>query len=272
MRRLSFFNFFLSFAFFLLLLSGCRKFEYHPYDGRISGQTGINARNISKIEETCRGKDSICFAVISDTQRFYDETKDMVSAINSMDSVDFVVNLGDLTDFGETKEFVMMRDVLGKLAKPYVCLIGNHDCLGTGKHVFRTVFGVENFAFTAGATRFVCINTNSREYDYTTAVPDFSFLKNETDSFPSCAVNTVVAMHAAPGSEQFDNNIAELFEERIRRFPNLLFCLNGHAHHVTYDVLFDDNVIYYGCANAARRSILVFKVGKNGYTRDVVEV
>lgn len=272
MRRLSFSFVSLCFVVCLLLLLGCRKFEYHPYDGRISGQTGINARNISKIEETCRDKDSICFAVISDTQRYYDETKELVCAINGMDSVDFVINLGDITDFGETKEFVMMRDVLGKLKKPYVCLIGNHDCLGTGKHVFRTIYGKENFAFTAGATRFVCINTNSREYDYTTAVPDFAFLKTQTDSFPPNVANTVVAMHAAPGSEQFDNNIAELFEERIRRFPNLMFCLNGHAHHVTFDILFNDGVVYYGCANAARRSILVFKVGKKGFTRYVVEL
>lgn len=259
-------------ALCVLTFVACNKFEYHPYDGRIKGRTNINADNISKIEKACAGKDSVRFAVISDIQRRYDDTKDLVAAINAIEGVDFVINLGDITDFGETKEFVAMRDILGKLKMPYVCLIGNHDCLGTGKHVFRTVFGNENFAFTAGATLFVCINTNSREYDYTTAVPDFAFLSKTLGNRPPEAANTVVAMHAAPGSEQFDNNIADVFEERIRRFPNLLFCLNGHGHHVTANDIFGDGTIYYGCANAARRSFLLFGVGKNGYSRDVVEL
>lgn len=253
------------------MLMGCNKFEYHPYDGHISGATNLTAKNITKIESLCQGKDTICFAVISDTQRNYDETSDMVGMINGMDSVDFVINLGDITDFGETKEFLWSRDVMEKLRVPYVCLIGNHDCLGTGKHVYSKVFGKVNFAFTAGPTRFVCLNTNCREYDHTSAVPDFTFIRNQTDSFPSQAVNTVVAMHAPPGSEQFDNNVSEIFEEKVMEFPNLMFCLNGHTHHQKVEDMFGDGNLYYTCANAEKKSFLVFIVSATEYTFRVVE-
>ncbi len=256
----------------LFALAGCSKFEYHPYDGRINGSTNLNKKNITKIEKQCADRDTVCFAVISDTQRRYDDTRKLVRDINSRKEVDFTINLGDLTDFGETKEFVWMRDVLGKLDKPCVCLIGNHDCLGTGEKVYKAVYGEENFAFTAGFVRFVCINTNSREYDHTTAVPDFGFIKNETDSFPKEAECTVVAMHAPPGSEQFDNNISWLFENEIKKFPNLLFCLHGHTHHTAASDIFGDGTVYYGCANAMKRTYLVFKIYRGGYSRDVVEL
>ena len=82
-------------------------------------------------------------------------------------------------------EFEKQRDILNRLNVPYVCLLGNHDCLATGKEVFNTIFGDENFSFTAGNVRFVCLNTNALEFDYSEAVPDFSFLERELQNFPS---------------------------------------------------------------------------------------
>lgn len=271
-RRGSFFSCIIYMVCAAVVAAGCGKVEYHPYDGRVSGRTGINAAAMKAIEDSCRGKDSVCFAVISDTQRHYSETAALVRAINAMEGVDFVVNLGDLTDFGETKEFEWMRRELEKLSVPYVCLLGNHDCLGTGKHVFPRIFGKPDFAFTAGPVRFVCLNTNSREYGSDAAVPDFGFISSQADGFPPAAACTVVAMHAPPYSEQFDSGSEEVFEREISRFPNLLFCLHGHNHHATARQLFSDGVVYYGCANAARRSMLVFMVGRNSYTFHEVEI
>ncbi|MCQ7926297.1 hypothetical protein NP234_24230, partial [Salmonella enterica] len=72
----------------LPLLTACEWFDYHPYCVDISGETHINAKNISKIEELTKGRTSIRFALISDTQRWYDETEEMVADINSRDSID----------------------------------------------------------------------------------------------------------------------------------------------------------------------------------------
>ena len=135
--------------------------EYHPYDGRISGKTDINKKNIARIEETCRNKETIRFAMIGDTQRWYDETEAFVNALNKRNDIDFVIHGGDISDFGLTKEFLWQRDILNKLKVPYVVLLGNHDCLANGIEVFRKVFGEENFSFIAGKTKFVCLNTNA---------------------------------------------------------------------------------------------------------------
>ena len=66
---------------------GCDIIEYHPYDTRFDGERDINRRHIEQIEVACAGRDTIRFAVISDTQRWYDETRAAVAAINSRDSV-----------------------------------------------------------------------------------------------------------------------------------------------------------------------------------------
>ena len=105
-------------------LNGCDLLDYHPYDGRFSGAKDINARNIGRIETATRGRDSLVFAVITDTQRWYDETHDAVNSINARPEIDFVIHCGDLTDFSATREFEWMRDELERLAVPYVCLIG----------------------------------------------------------------------------------------------------------------------------------------------------
>lgn len=265
-------NYFLQLIIILSLCSACDMFDSHPYDGKIDGETGMNAKNIIRIEEATAGKTTLKFVMMGDSQRFYDETEEFVQKINERDDIDFVIHGGDLTDFGATEEFMWQRDIMNGLKVPYVALLGNHDCLGNGQEVFNTVFGEENFSFMAGSIKFVCLNTNALEFDYSKPVPDFNFLEQELNDQPAQQEKTIFAMHVRPYSEQFNNNVAWVFEDVIKRFPNLQFCLNAHDHQIQVDDLFDDGVMYYGSANMAKKSYLVFTVTPdNNYTYEVVE-
>lgn len=66
------------FLLFLLMLSvlSCDYFEYHPYDipHQGSGYRDINHKNIDRINSLDQSDDTIRFAFMGDTQRFYDET------------------------------------------------------------------------------------------------------------------------------------------------------------------------------------------------------
>ncbi len=250
---------------------GCDMIEYHPYDLDIEGECDMNSRNIARIEASLAGRDEISFIVISDTQRWYDETEDAVEYINSRDDVDFVVHTGDLSDFGLKLEFEKQRDILNTLNVPYVALLGNHDCLATGKDVYNRIFGPENFAFTAGKVRFVCLNTNALEFDYSEAVPDLAYLENELDNLPEGIEKTVVAMHAGPYSEQFNNNIARVFQAYIKRFPDLQFCIYGHGHTTRIDDYFEDGILYYQCTCAHKRGLLHFTINSNEYTYEAID-
>lgn len=254
-----------------LLCTGCDMFEVHPYDGHITGERNLTEKNCQAIESKMAGKKEFRFAMISDTQRSYDDTQDVVSSINKRGDIDFVVHGGDQSDFGATKEFLWMRDIMNGFSMPWVCVIGNHDCLGTGKEVYEKVYGNTNFAFTAGNIRFICLNTNALEYDYSHPIPDFGFIKDELKNLSSDIDKTIFLMHVSPEQFVFNNNVSEVFQWYIKGFPNVQFCIYGHGHQLTVDDLFDDGIIYYQCPDIKKRIYLVFTIKEEGYDYEVVK-
>ena len=254
----------------LFVLQACDMFDIHPYDGDINGAKQINNRNISRIERQSAKKDTIRYAFISDSQRWHDELEDFVKSTNKRNDLDFVIHGGDLTDFGITKEFIWQRDILEKLKIPYVALIGNHDGLGNGEEIFSNVFGALNFSFIAGKTKFICLNTNALEANYSVPIPDFAFLRDEETKRVGEYDKTVVVMHAKPTSEQFNNNVKDVFHYSITRFPNLLYANHGHDHRYEVLDLFDDGIRYYGTPNIGKRQFLIFTITPNSYTHELV--
>lgn len=254
----------------ILLLMSCDLIDVHPYDGRLDCAMHQNDRNIEQIERVMQGRDTICFAVISDTQRWYDEMRDEVENINRRSDVDFVIHCGDLSDFGITKEFEWQTDILQGLRVPYVVLLGNHDCIGSGKEVFRDVFGNENFSFTAGFLRFVCLDTNALEYDFSAPVPNLSYMKNEGDNVPDGVEATIVAMHVCPYADEFNDDVADAFEYYIHRMRNPLCCIYGHGHSTESSSIFDDGLLYHQITCAKYRQYYVFTVTRGGYSYETV--
>jgi len=254
----------------LLLLTGCDLIDYHPYDVRISGETNVNARNIERIESACSGKESIRFVTMGDSQRWYDETEDFVKHVNQRTDIDFVIHGGDLSDFGVTDEFLWQRDILNGLNVPYVALIGNHDCLGTGEDTYRAVFGEPNFSFIAGRVKFVCLNTNAIEYDYSKPIPDFGFIDNELTNRADEFDKTVFCMHIRPGCNDFNNNVSQTFQKYVKSFPGIQFCTAAHEHHVFEEDLFEDGIMYYMSDCMKNRNYYVFTITPDGYEREII--
>lgn len=265
MRRV----FIVLFGFVCLLFVACQS-EYHAYDTRVDGACDLHATMIPQIESRCQGRDTFRFAVISDTQRWYDETKATVEAINRRDDVDFVIHCGDMTDWGLRDEFERQRDILQRLKVPFVVLIGNHDCLATGGEVFRKIFGEPHFSFTAGDVRFVCVDSNALEHDDVDPVPDFDYLERELAHYPAEAARTVVVMHAAPHTEQLYGWKADRLHRVSKQFPDLQFCLHGHGHKYLVQDLFEDGVIYYQAPSAESGSYLLFTIHKEGYEQEEI--
>lgn len=253
-----------------LWLSGCDMIDYHPYDVRISGETDINATNMARIESTCLDKDTLRFITTGDSQRWYDETVDFVDHVNQRTDIDFVIHGGDLSDFGMTDEFLWQRDILNGLTVPYVALIGNHDCLGTGEDTFLAVFGDLNFSFIAGRVKFVCLNTNALEYDYSTPVPDFEFIAGEQTARADEFERTVVCMHVRPYADEFNNNVAEVFEKYVLGFPGILFCTAAHEHSVFQMDVFGDGMMYYMSDCMKNRNYYIFTITPDSYDYEVV--
>lgn len=250
-------------------MTSCEMFDVHPFDGKIDIGKNRNVTSVARIEAALKGRKAICFAVISDTQMWYDELEDAVASINGHPEVDFVIHCGDIANYGITKEFEWQVERLDRLKAPYVTVIGNHDCIGSGKEVYRRVFGKENYSFVAGDTRFICIDTNELEYDFVNPVPDLKFLEQWAGDTQS--KNTVVAMHAAPFTDEFNDNVTSSFEYRISNLNNVQFCLCGHEHKTRATDIFGDGIIYYQITCGEGRQYYIFKIGEDGYECETID-
>ena len=257
----------------VLLLASCDTvFDIHPYDTRITGATNINQNNIATIEKACAGRDTVRIAFISDSHQWYNDLGAIIDDINRRDSIDFVVHLGDITDFGSTQEYLWTRKKMERLNKPHVVMQGNHDCLGTGNEAYAKMYGNNDFSFVAGRIKIVCLNTNAIEYDYSEPIPDFDFMEREAIADTTVFDRTIVCMHAAPFSEQFNNNVVKPFNYYITQFPGLLFCMYGHGHHTEEHDFFGNGVIYYEVASASKREYRIFVITPKGYSNEVVRL
>ncbi len=273
-----------------VLFASCDMLENHPYATKIDGKTDINTTNAAIIQSSGL-KPPFKFAFITDTQGALDEMKDALDIISARGDIDFIVHGGDMTDFGMIKEFVWTRDMLEKYSIPYLTVIGNHDCLGNGKETFNYMFGPENYSLQIGPVYLMMLNTVALEYDYSYPVPDLEFIENEAlriatlnASSPGAVTHSIVVMHAQPYDGQFNNNVAKPFNYYISQLPGMEdddparpdgsrakgLCLNGHNHSTSVTDIFDNGILYYQCANMAKRTFFVITVTEQGYEHEIV--
>jgi hypothetical protein len=81
---------------------------------------------------------------------------------------------------------------------------------------------------------------------------------------------TIVCMHARPLCEQFNNNVAKVFQHYVKNFPGLMFCVNGHDHQLRIEDLYKDGTIYYGLDSTEHKSYMLFTITKEGYEYEIV--
>lgn len=255
----------------LLFIYACGDlFDIHPYDVNFHGETDINAKQITRIENELADKDTLRVAFISDTHGWYSDTKDEILDLNNRRDIDFVIHCGDLTDTGTAMEYEWIRDILGDLHVPYVGLIGNHDFLGTGDQAYMKMYGSMDFSFIAGRIKFVCLNTNATEYDYIAAVPNFDYMETEMEMDRERFDRTILVMHAPPYSDQFNNNVCKAFRRYLDFFPGLICCVYGHNHNDLVDDIYDDGLLFYGIDCAKHRRYRIFTFTPDGYEMEQI--
>lgn len=236
----------------LLFTSACEKFEYSPNEVRLeSEEQDLTRKNLDKIAAlNLDKKTTFRFAVISDTQRFYDELDDAVAALKKRTDIDFLILTGDITDFGTTKEYRWINERLQQLNVPFLTVIGNHDCVGNGKKLYKAMYGPYDYTMNIGRNRFVFVNTNSLEFS--DPVPDLNFYRRalqDTANFDQA----LVFAHIAPYDVDFDNNLEGEFT-RISNEHKVKVSIHGHQHgYVEPKKFYEDKVDYLIVGSVQRR-------------------
>lgn len=84
------------------------------------------------------------------------------------------------------------------------------------------------------------------------------------------SLNTIIAMHVSPYSDEFNNNVAKYFEDDIMHLKQPLCCIYGHGHSTRADDIFGDGMMYYQITCAKKRQYYVFTVNEDGYDYETI--
>jgi len=215
----------------------CNKFEYSPnqkFDR--NSRTDLNAKNLDKLYKASTTDDTLRFILTGDTQRSYDQARDLIKVANTdFPKLDFVLLNGDISDFGLLQEMKWVTDIYENLHAPYITIIGNHDLVANGMDIYKKMFGELNFTFTYKKVKFICHDTNSREYQFNGKVPDLDWISKELQT--NTDVNAIIGVaHIPPRSFDFDPALKEPYEILLNNEPKFIASL--HSHENTNDIVY----------------------------------
>jgi Icc protein len=258
--------------FLLLVFSSCEHlFEYHPHQIILEDdEKNLTTVNLQKLQAQTPG-DTLKLIVMGDTQRFYDATVDFVQKANTFQDIDFVVHLGDISDFGMTQEFTWVHDIMQDLKWPYLTVIGNHDMLGNGRKLYRRMYGDLNYAFVYGHTKFVFLDTNGREDGFQGRVPDLDWLSSQlTPLVDESWQQAVVISHAPPFDDDFDPQLELPYHQTLVKSQKVPLSLHGHRHGWSTEKKYDGEVLYHVTTSAKGRGFTYLKIWPGGYSLERV--
>lgn len=145
---------------------------------------------------------------------------------------------GDISEYGNLKEMEWVADEFKKLKVPFFGVIGNHDLLANGSAAFKRMFGDLNYSITYGGVKFICHDTNSREYKFNGQVPNINWLQQELVA--SQTVQSYIGIsHVRPFNADFDPQLNSKYTNLFNSNP--AFLASFHAHDHSFGEYYPDN-------------------------------
>lgn len=244
-----------------MLSFSCNSDEYSP--NQVFGSNtpkDVNSKQLNILKTKAAGT-AIRVAISGDTQRSYNESTAFVNAINDRNDIDFVILNGDISDFGLVAEFEGIYKIYSRLDVPFISIIGNHDLVANGRAVYERMFGPLNFTFNYGSVKFVCHDTNGREYNFDGSTPNLNWLKKNL-SLESGITNIVTISHVPPVDADFDPAIVSPYQTLFNQTPGLIASLHSHRH--------DNLKTYYQTGTSGVPFIVTNAIVNSAYT--IIEI
>ena len=254
----------LVFAFF-----ACEKFAYSPNQVLPDEKyRNLNEKSISQFINKIT--DTIVIAVIGDTHNFYDATSNVITKINKIPGIHFVIHTGDLVNFGLEKEYIWMHELLLNLKPPYVVVAGNHDLIGNGSQLYKTIYGKFNFSFIFNEYKFIYLNSNSREFNFSNNVPDIDWLNTELEDTVNYK-HAIVVNHVPSYDSDFNPNLADDYLNTLDRFGKVLLSINGHNHNFSFISPDERNFSFINSISTLKERFVLIKIWDNRFSYKIID-
>ena len=181
-----------------------------------------------------------------------------VAQINAIDSIDFVLVTGDITEEGDRATMLKVKETLDLLKAKYYVILGNHETKwsDSGCTAFGEIFGGERFEFEHKGILFLGFNSGPlMRMAYGHVVPqDIRWMTEEMDKFGKDKPVILVTHYPL-----LDGDVDNWYEvtDAVRPYNIRLF-IGGHYHR-------NRDLRYDGIPGILMRSNLRDKDGKPGY-------
>ena len=177
-------------------------------------------------------------AFTSDPHFYYGDLADVVSHMNNDPEIDAVIIPGDVADQGLLTEFIWYNDVISKLDRPYITLIGNHDHLSNGRQIYERMFGPRNFTVDVHDHRFIFFDDTVWESD---EVPDLAWLAQAL-AFAGERIPVLIT-HIPTYTDQLEDEFGgEMHAMLVQHGAPLV--VHGHIHSFSDNHPWQDEVRY----------------------------
>ncbi|MFO7991387.1 MAG: metallophosphoesterase [Thermoplasmata archaeon] len=117
----------------------------------------IDSEEKHKINVNAPEKADFNFALIGDTQGMDHIFED---AVKSMEDIEFLIHLGDITPSGKRDEFKRALNVMNSTKFPVYTTIGNHDIKFDGRKIYESNFAPPQYSFTYSDLNFIFLDTS----------------------------------------------------------------------------------------------------------------
>jgi len=224
--------------------------------------TAGNPENIEQIQAAV-DPDSFSFIVLGDSVGGDDVFAALIEQINALEP-DFVWHLGDVATHGKPEEFDSYFEIAAGIDVPMVAIPGNHD-VRDSLDVYVGYFGVRNWSFDIGESRFIGLDNSNYRFD--TETLDFAKAKLDTDK--PC----YIAFHCPPHIERWAHHGMRPDENKGRGREmidvigdsNAQYVFLGHIH--LHDQMEIRGVPYVICGGggSALHSRYGFGIAEHGF-------
>ncbi|MBF9239344.1 metallophosphoesterase [Hymenobacter sp. BT683] len=258
----------------LAVLAGCDLIEFSPNQTHSpDAYSDLTAKNLAALAQrpVPTAGDTLRFVFTGDSQRFYEEAEDLVRSVNRQRGIALLLVAGDISDFGLGREMRWVHDKLKHLRVPYLTVVGNHDHAANGRKAYQEVFGALDYSFTHARTRFIMLNTNSREYRFDGTVPNISWLERQLADTAGVR-RQIIINHVPPMDGDFDPQLEQPYVRALEHAPRVVLALNGHRHSFSIGEPYRNGITFINSYSFERRRYVVLTLwGDHEFRLDTVD-
>jgi 3',5'-cyclic AMP phosphodiesterase CpdA len=232
------------------------------------------------------------FYVFGDSQGYQGSIQDIVTTANHLHP-DMLFHCGDITPFGQEKQYQRFDDATGNLSVPLFLTAGNHDIKLNGGQRYQSRYGPSTYSFDFGGAHFTIFNSSAGdvsesilqwlEDDLSTAVAEHKFVFTHIPPFDPrpggnhTLLNTTTATRLMNIFESESVNV--VFAGHIHMFnvstsSTVTYVITGGAGATLYETAEKGGIYHYVNVTVSGPQVMIEPVAleEPSFARDQVVI